>query len=142
MMRAPIRHVYTYLCQGNEAGYLTPMREMLEYRYHYWAQLKSHPVKDIPRAVRDAIEFLKARLRDRRPLLKDPFAVFSVPWFADRLHCQVVIVVRHPVAFASSLKRLEWSFDFGDLLAQSMLMDHCWDHIALRWSSSSGSPAI
>jgi hypothetical protein len=35
----------------------------------------------------------------------------------------VAIVVRHPVAFASSLKRLEWSFDFGDLLAQPVLMD-------------------
>ena len=123
VMRAPIRLLYTYVCQENEAEFLNPMREMLGYRYHYWAQLRRHPVKDIPRAVRDAIGFLGARLHGRRPLVKDPFAVFSVPWFADRLHCQVVIVVRHPVAFASSLKRLEWSFDFGDLLAQPMLMN-------------------
>jgi hypothetical protein len=85
--------------------------------------LKSHPAKDVPRAVRDAIGFLRARLAGQRPLLKDPFALFSVPWFAERLHCQVIVVVRHPVAFASSLKRLDWSFDFGDLLAQPVLMD-------------------
>jgi hypothetical protein len=30
--------------------------------------------------------------------------------------------VRHPAAFASSLKRLGWSFDFADLLAQPLLM--------------------
>ena len=123
VMRAPVRSLYTYVCDKNEAEYLAPMREMLAYRYHYWAQLKSHPAKDIPRAVGDAIGFLGARLARRRPLLKDPFAVFSVPWFAERLHCQVVVVVRHPVAFASSLKRLDWSFDFGDLLAQPVLMD-------------------
>jgi hypothetical protein len=58
-------------------------------------------------------------------LLKDPFAVFSTPWFAKRLSCKVVITVRHPAAFASSLKRLNWPFDFQDLLNQPLLMrDH------------------
>jgi len=123
VMRAPIRALYTYVCNENEAEYLGPMRETLAYRYHYWAQLRSHPAKDIPRAVRDATGFLTARIAGHSPLLKDPFALFSIPWFAERLHCQVIVVVRHPVAFASSLKRLDWSFEFGDLLAQPLLMD-------------------
>jgi len=123
VMRAPIHSLYTRVCNENDAEYLEPMRETLSYRYHYWAQLKSHPAKDAPRALRDAIRFIKARLAGQRPLLKDPFALFSVPWFAERLHCQVVIVVRHPVAFAGSLKRLDWSFDFGDLLSQPLLME-------------------
>jgi hypothetical protein len=33
-----------------------------------------------------------------------------------------VIVLRHPAAFVSSLKRLDWPFDFKDLLAQPLLM--------------------
>jgi hypothetical protein len=123
VMRAPIHSFYTCVCNENDAEYLEPMRETLSYRYHYWAQLKSHSAKDAPRAIRDAIRFAKSRLAGQRPLLKDPFAFFSVPWFAERLHCQVVIVVRHPVAFAGSLKRLDWSFDFGDLLSQPLLMD-------------------
>jgi hypothetical protein len=122
MMRAPVRSLYTYVCNQNEAEYLGPMQETLAYRYHYWAQLTGHPVKDLPRAARDAIGFLRGRLARRRPLLKDPFALFSVPWFAEQLECQVVILVRHPLAFASSLKRLDWSFDFGDLLGQPLLM--------------------
>jgi hypothetical protein len=37
----------------------------------------------------------------------------------------VVITVRHPAAFASSLARLGWSFDFNHLLEQPLLMrDH------------------
>ncbi|MGW8250980.1 MAG: hypothetical protein ACWGO1_10085, partial [Anaerolineales bacterium] len=41
-----------------------------------------------------------------------------------RLGFHVVITVRHPAAFASSLKRLEWPFDFNDLLKQPLLMQH------------------
>ena len=123
VMRAPVRSVYTYVCPENEAEYLGPMRDTLAYRYQYWAQLTGHPIKDLPRAARDAAGFLRGRLSRRRPLLKDPFALFSVPWFAEQLECQVVILVRHPLAFASSLKRLDWSFDFGDLLGQPLLMD-------------------
>ena len=123
VMRAPVSSVYTYVCDDNEAEYLAPMRETLAYQYHYWAQLTSHPARDLPRAARDAITFLRGRLGRRRALVKDPFALFSVPWFVERLHCQVVVIVRHPLAFASSLKRLDWGFEFGDLLAQSLLMD-------------------
>ncbi len=55
-------------------------------------------------------------------MLKDPFAIFSIGWFARRLHCQIVITVRHPAAFVSSLKRLNWTFDFNDLLCQPLLI--------------------
>src|SRR5690606_12636932 len=45
--------------------------------------------------------------------------------FASRLNCKIVITVRHPAACASSLKRLQWSFDFEHLLDQPLLMrDH------------------
>ena len=33
-----------------------------------------------------------------------------------------MITVRHPAAFASSLKRLDWPFEFTDLLDQPLLM--------------------
>jgi hypothetical protein len=75
--------------------------------------------------IRDARMFLIGRLRAARPLLKDPFAVFSAPWFAEQLGCHVVVIVRHPAAFVSSLKRLDWSFNLNNLLQQSLLMrDH------------------
>ena len=61
-------------------------------------------------------------LRGQRPLWKDPFAVFSLDWFAKCLNCKIVVTVRHPAAFASSLKRLGWPFDFQDLLDQPLLM--------------------
>jgi hypothetical protein len=74
------------------------------------------------RMARDWRIFLTGRLLHKRPLLKDAFAIFSTSWFASRLDCRVVITVRHPAAFVSSLKRLGWPFQFADLLDQPLLM--------------------
>ena len=60
--------------------------------------------------------------RGRRPLVKEPHAVFSVDWFARRLQSDVVVTVRHPAAVVASWKRLGWSFDFGNVLEQPALM--------------------
>lgn len=126
VFRAPIKHWYTYITTENEAEYLPALREMLDLNYHLLAEIRSlRSRKDLLRMVRDFQAFFVGNMHGERPLLKDPFAVFSAPWFADRLGCRVVVTVRHPAGFASSLKRLGWFFDFGDLLAQPLLMrDH------------------
>ncbi|MEK6221079.1 MAG: hypothetical protein N2D54_02405, partial [Chloroflexota bacterium] len=87
------------------------------------AEIKSlRSIKDTARMGRDAWRFLFGKITQQRRMLKDPFAVFSAKWFAQQLGCQVVITVRHPAAFISSLKRLGWSFNFNDLLNQRLLM--------------------
>jgi hypothetical protein len=124
VMRAKVPGWYTYICTQNEAGFLPAFRQTLSYRYHALDEFRSiRSRKDAMRMGRDWQIFLMGRLKRKRPLLKDPFAVFSAPWFANRLGCRVVITVRHPAAFASSLKRLEWNFDFNDLLSQPLLMN-------------------
>ncbi len=72
--------------------------------------------------MRDQISFLSNRISNRRALLKDPFAVLSVPWFLKQLDAKVVIMIRHPLSFISSLQRLEWPFDFDNILQQPLLM--------------------
>lgn len=123
VLRSPVSHWYTYICSENEAGYLPAFQEMLQLRYHWGKEMLAlRSRKDFLRMGRDWSIFLRGRWLKRRPLLKDPFAVFSIPWFIERLGCQVVVTVRHPAAFASSLKRLNWPFDFRDLLAQPLLL--------------------
>jgi hypothetical protein len=123
VMNVAINHWYTYICPDNESEYLPALQKTLEYRYHTRAELHSlRSAKDILRMGRDWSIFLEGRVFHQRPLLKDPFAVFSAIWFAQRLGCSVVVVVRHPGAFVSSLTRLGWNFDFEDLLAQPLLL--------------------
>lgn len=123
VLRVPVRRWYTYICTENEADFLPGLLETVRYRYHWLAELRSlRSKKDLLRMGRDGSTFLSGRIKGRRPLLKDPFSLFSAPWFAERLGCRVVITVRHPAAFASSLKRLGWNFNFADLLEQPLLM--------------------
>jgi len=123
VMQLPVKHWSTYICPDNEGNYLPAFEDTLALRYHTWAELKSlRSRKDLLRMGRDWGIFTRGRLAKQRPLLKDPFAVFSVPWFIERLGCQVIVSVRHPAAFTSSLKRLQWDFDFQDLLEQPLLM--------------------
>ncbi len=123
VMRARVKHWYTYICPENEPDYLPALRQTLTYHYHLGAELVSlRSWRDVMRMGRDWATFLKGRVFRLRPLLKDPFALFSIPWFAGRLGCQVVITVRHPAAFASSLMRYNWTFQLEDLLAQPLLM--------------------
>ena len=123
VMRASVEYWYTYLTEENGGAYLPALRETLAYRYHLPAELLSlRSGHDFLRMCRDVSIFTRGRLLRLRPLLKDPFAVFSLPWFAKHLGCEIVVTVRHPAGFASSLKRLNWPFDFRDLLAQPLLM--------------------
>ncbi len=123
VMRVPVTRWYPYIRQENEQEYLPAFLEMLAYKYHTSAEIKSlHSRKDLLRMGRDRWIFFQGKIRRQLPLLKDPFAVFSIPWFTLRLGCQVVVTIRHPAAFASSLKRLNWPFEFSDLLDQPLLM--------------------
>jgi len=123
VMNAPVGRWYPYICAENESTILPALRQTLAFRYHLGAEILSlRSRKDLLRMGRDWSTFVKGRFNRLRPLLKDPFAVFSAPWFAARLGCEVVITVRHPAAFASSLKRLSWTFQHEDLLAQPLLM--------------------
>ena len=126
VLRAKVKHWYQYICEENENEFLPAFQELLDYRYHTWSEIKSiRSIKDFLRMGRDFKIFYDALEHGQRALLKDPFAVFSIPWFVKRFNFKAVVTVRHPAAFASSLKRLGWNFDFKDLLDQPLLMrDH------------------
>ena len=120
---AKVPHWYQYICDENESEYLSAFQQLLDFDYHLWDEIRSiRSLKDFLRLGRDFRIFSNGLIHGQRLLIKDPFAVFSVPWFAEKLNCKVVITVRHPAAFANSLNRLNWPFDFNDLLDQSLLM--------------------
>ena len=129
VFKAKVNHWYQYICEENEGEYLTAFQHLLEYDYFLWDEIRSiRSRKDFLRMGRDFLIFYNALERGQRALLKDPFAVFSAPWFAERLNCEIAFTVRHPAAFASSLQKLNWHFDFKNLLDQPLLLR---DHLGL-----------
>lgn len=123
---ADVEHWYPHITDANEVHYLFAFYKLMDLRYDLLSEMCSlRSRRDLMRMGRDLATFANGKIRRQRVLIKDPFALFSTPWFAEKLNCEVVITVRHPAAFASSLKRLNWPFDFNHLLNQPGLMrDH------------------
>jgi len=123
--RRPPGH-FLYVCEDNEGPWVAPVERLLAYRFPVRAQLgELRSPKDAARLGRDWGRSLARRARHRRPLLKDPIALFASEWLAARFDPEVVVLVRHPAAFASSIKRLGWRFDFTGWLEQPLLLrDH------------------
>ncbi|HYW35438.1 MAG TPA: sulfotransferase [Balneolaceae bacterium] len=59
----------------------------------------------------------------RRILLKDPEACFASRFLHEHYDMSVVMLIRHPLSFAASLKRVGWRFDFNNFLQQPQLME-------------------
>jgi hypothetical protein len=60
-------------------------------------------------------------------IVKDPIAALSSDWLARKFDFEVDVLVRHPAAFAASLKRFNWRHPFGHFLTQEMLMERYLD---------------
>ena len=126
VLSQPVENWYDYICDENGAQFKEAYKNTIQFKYRLWMAIRHlRNIKAAGKVIRDSSIFISSRILKRRALLKDPFAVLSVPWFISALDSQVVIMVRHPIPFVSSLKRLGWSFDFNHLLNQPLLMrDH------------------
>jgi hypothetical protein len=118
-----VQQWYPYITSENEREFLAPARDMLRLKFSVIDGLRAaESFVEVRHALREWRRFALARRRRRRPLVKEPHAVLSADWFAERLDCDVVVTVRHPLAVASSWKRLGWTFDFANLLEQPLLL--------------------
>lgn len=123
IFRLPVTHDYTYISSENEQDFLPIFRDAVDLKPRPFREVASvRGPTDLRRVGLTAVEMLRGRLAHRPALLKDPHALFSSPWFADRLGCRVVVCVRHPAAVVSSHSRLGWRAPLADLRAQPALM--------------------
>ena len=88
--------------------------------------IKSPP--EILTVLKEYFTFYKYRSSKVRPLVKAPIALFSAEWLAARFDMDVLILIRHPAAFVSSLKIKNWNFPFDHFLQQPKLIRN---HLAI-----------
>jgi hypothetical protein len=126
ILRASVRHRFQYIDRDSEADFLPAYRDLLRLRFRPITELRAnHAPRDFARTIHYAATFARGRLQQRRVLIADPYAVFSAPWFVERLGAQVVVVIRRPAPTVSSRKRLGWTIDLRELLDQPTLVrDH------------------
>jgi hypothetical protein len=122
IFRLRVRQPYCYIDEENESSFADAFADAAAARPRPVAEIFSvREAKDVGRVAVRSFDFVRARLRSRRILFKDPYAVFSADWFADRLGSDVVLVVRRPAAVVSSLKRLGWRAPLVEMRRQEAL---------------------
>lgn len=121
----PFAYWFLHVCEANAGEYGAVMDRIIRYEYPFFTNLaRSRTLADLARTIRDKALFLRQRRSRDRPLVKDPIAVFSAEWLQRRFNMDVLVLVRHPAAFCSSLKLKKWTFDFHHFLNQPLLMQN------------------
>ena len=96
---------FTYICTENEAEFATHLRKTTTLRYNLRRKIQSsHEMAELRDGIREAARFWWYRMGGARPLLKDPIAIFSAEWLATTFGTDNIVLIRHPVGFAGSLK--------------------------------------
>jgi hypothetical protein len=114
---------FLHVDDHNAAEYERAVARTLSLRYDAGRVMKQgFAPRRIARAADQWARWTYRRLRGRRPLVKDPIALFSAPWLHRRFGLDVVMMIRHPAAFVSSIKVKGWWFNFNHFLLQDRLM--------------------
>lgn len=117
---------FTYICPDNEALYYKYFDKTVHFRYNVpWSWDLLTDSEKRTQVMNDYKHFERQRKAGLRPLIKDPIAVFSTEWLATRFNMDVIALIRHPAAFAYSIKKAGWAHDFSHFTRQPLLMrDH------------------
>lgn len=115
----------TYVTAETEAPYLAPLGDTLAWRYSLRAELaEARSPRALARMARDLAYFATMRRRRARMIMKDPLALYSANWIAERFGAAVVVVIRHPAGFVASMRAAGWDrLAFRNFLDQTRLME-------------------
>lgn len=93
-------------------------RKTVTFRHPLPLRLKESGLGHFGKCVRQSLRNTRNRVTGRIPLVKDPIALLSADFLAREYDLNVVVMIRHPLAFCGSLKQWKWAFPFDDLLEQ------------------------
>ncbi|MGI8532185.1 MAG: sulfotransferase [Geodermatophilaceae bacterium] len=128
VLDATVTHQFQYIDEADDDRWARAFDDTLALRYRLGAELRrNRGGYDMARAAKYVGAFTVGRLRGRRAMLDDPFALLSTGWLVRRMGCQAVVLVRDPVAVVGSWRALGWAVHFHELLEQPALVR---DHLA------------
>lgn len=121
---APPQRWFLHIDDTNADRYRAAFQRMLSLHPPLGEHLRTvRSARNMAANAREFAQVVRWRAGHAVPLVKDPIAFFSAEWLARTFDMQVVVLVRHPAAFAGSLKRNGWVFDFTNFTAQPRLID-------------------
>lgn len=131
-LRDPVPTQYIHLPPGSQSDLAEDLRAIAGL-HPPWSRMvaRTGDPKHVVRVTQQALAAWRARRSGARAVIKDPFALLSAEWISDTSGADVVVLVRHPAAFVSSVCRLGWRLDPRHLLDQpSLVVGPLSDHLA------------
>jgi len=122
---------FTHVSDENAGEYARALAKTLSFttspgnglRHWLQPQIECDRLREAAKIARDTVYFRNYKLQGRRPLMKDPLALFAAEWLAKRFGMDVVVLIRHPAAFVGSIKAAGWTFPFAHFKSQPRLME-------------------
>ena len=141
VLNARVTHRFQYIDPEDDTAWRRAFTDTLGLRYGIGPELRENrSVYDLGRMAKYATSFTAGRLRGRRAMLDDPYALFSTGWLVREMGCRAIVLIRDPVAFVGSWRALNWQIHFHELLEQPALVrDHLGPYVE-RMRSLVGSP--
>lgn len=120
----PFDNWFQYICDENSAYYTEVLRRVIRFKYPLSSNLaRVRSSRMVAKIVRDQGLSWLYNLKNDTPIVKDPLAIFSADWLCKTYDMNVLVMIRHPAAFCSSLKIMNWKFDFNTFLNQPQLIE-------------------
>lgn len=118
------KHWFQYVCEENAEIYKPEIAKLLDYKYPFASNLiRLRRAGNARKLLREQRQFLLHKIKKDIPIIKDPIAVFSAEWLSQTFDMNVLVMIRHPAAFCSSLKIKNWKFDFSHFQNQPLLIE-------------------
>lgn len=121
--RAPFDHWFQYVSAETAELHRDMIDRVLRFDYPLLTNIGGiRQVEDVGRVARDQAAAWLRKLKGSTPIVKDPIAFFSAEWLCDEFDMNVLVMIRHPAAFCSSVKLKKWEFDFHNFADQPALV--------------------
>ncbi|CAK8715142.1 Sulfotransferase domain-containing protein [Candidatus Electrothrix laxa] len=123
-VKKPFSYWFQYICEENAFKHKEVLDNVIHYQYPLFGNLtKIRTLRNAARVfISQGLTFVH-KIKNDSPIVKDPIAFFSADWLCKTYRMNVLVLIRHPAAFCSSLKIKNWTFDFNNFLNQRLLMD-------------------
>ena len=101
-----------------------PLVATFEYMsVHHWQDRQDEIKAYLDRADSNLTKQGSKFVTSKNLIVKDPIALMAAEWFDQVYNAKIVVLIRHPAAFAASLKIKNWGFDFRNFRNQNKLIN-------------------
>jgi LPS sulfotransferase NodH len=119
----PFDNWYQFISDDNASSHRQALDRVFNYTYPFQQNLNmAKTARGVAHVIKSQLSAFYNKTRGNRPIVKDPLGFFAAEWLSKTYEMNVLVSIRHPAAFCSSLKIKNWNFDFNSFLDQPLLM--------------------